>query len=151
MAKKQNETSVEIGKIRSVELYLNECYGCRVEKYQPLIDWYISLGLPLNKYQVHRIPLSKGLIRFARSVEIGEGIKPPFVVIITESGNKIVYQYDRFIKEGIKMFDKAKQDKIKNQILVKAETKTEEVKEKRKKTKKADMKKTEALSTAIEE
>ena len=148
MAKKKNDTSVEI---KSVELYLNECYSCRSEKYQALIDWYIAQGLPLKQYQVHRIPLDKGLIQMARSMEQDEGIKPPFVVVITENGKKYVYEYQRFLKEGIKMFDKAKQDRIRKQILVKSETKTEEVKEKRKKTKKTALLKDEAITTAIEE
>lgn len=148
MAKKANTKSI---KVKSVELYLNECYSCRSEKYQELIDWFITLGIPLRQFQVHRIPLDKGLIQLANSMEKSAGIKAPFVVIITEDGKKLIYQYDRFLKEGIKMFDKAKQDRITRQILVKAETKTEEVKQKRKKTKKADLNKSETVSTAIEE
>ena len=143
--------NTNIGKVKSVELFLNECYSCRSDKYQPLIDWYISLGLPLKQYQVHRIPLSRELIQLANSFEKSAGIKAPFVVIITEDGKKLVYEYQRFLKEGIKMFDKAKQDRIRKQILVKSETKTEEVKEKRKKTKKANLNKSETVSTAIEE
>ena len=147
MAKKKNDTSVEI---KSVELYLNECYSCRSDKYQALIDWYVSLGLPLKQYQVHRIPLDKGLIRFATSMQKASGIKPPFVVIITTDGKKIAYQYDRFIKEGIPMFSKKEQDEIRSKILTKPVA--EEVKEKRKtKTKKTNLKKSETVSTAIEE
>ena len=149
MAKRLSMTSVKNIKIKSVELYLNECYSCRSDKYQAIIDWYVSLELPLKYYQVHRIPLDRGLIRLARSYEENEGIKPPFVVIITDKGEKLAYEYQRFVREVIPMFDKAKQDKIRNQILMKPQA--EEIKEKRTKTKKANVKKSETISTAIEE
>ena len=146
MSKRANMKSIEV---KTVELYLNECYSCRSDKYQALIDWFVSLGLPLKQYQVHRIPLDRGLIRFANSMQKVSGIKPPFVVIITTDGKKLAYQYDRFLKEGIPMFSKKEQDEMKSKIMTKPIA--EEVKKKRTKTKKANLKKSETISTAIEE
>lgn len=141
-------------KIESVKLYLNECYTCRSKKYEPLHQWFISLGLPLTEYKTYRVPLDKGWRRYAETLERNAGIKLPFVVVQTDEGG-IVYQYERFLEEGIKMFSKKDEDKIWNDIMVKkvkdTDVKVVAVKKERKvKTKKASMKKDETISTDVE-
>lgn len=141
-------------KIESVKLYLNECYTCRSKKYEPLHQWFISLGLPLYQFKTYRVPLDRGWRTFADTIERNAGIKLPFVVVQTDKGG-IVYQYERFLEEGIKMFSKKDEDKIWNDIMVKkvkeTDVKVVAVKKERKvKTKKASMKKDETISTDVE-
>lgn len=140
--------------IESVKLYLNECYTCRSKKYEPLHQWFISLGLPLTEYKTYRVPLDKGWRRYAETLERNEGIKTPFVVVQTNKG-AIVYQYDKFLKEGIEMFSKRDEEKIWNNIMIKKVKDTDVhvvsmKKERKVKTKKASMKKDETISTDVE-
>lgn len=141
-------------KVESVKLYLNECYTCRSKKYEPLHQWFISLGLPLYQFKTYRVPLDRGWRTFADTIERNAGIKLPFVVVQTDEGG-IVYQYDRFLEEGIKMFSKKDEDKIWNDIMVKkvkdTDVKVVAVKKERKvKTKKASMKKDDTIATDVE-
>ncbi len=141
--------------VESVKLYLNECYTCRSKKYEPLHQWFISLGLPLYQFKTYRVPLDKGWRRYADAIEQNAGIKLPFVVVQTNKG-AIVYQYDRFLKEGIEMFSKKDEDKIWNDIMVKkvkdTDVKVVSMKKERKvKTKKASMKKDDTIATDIED
>lgn len=141
-------------KVESVKLYLNECYTCRSKKYEPLHQWFISLGLSLYNYKTYRVPLDRGWRAFADTIERNAGIKLPFVVVQTDEGG-IVYQYDRFLEEGIKMFSKKDEDKIWNDIMVKkvkdTDVKVVAVKKERKvKTKKASMKKDDTIATDVE-
>lgn len=142
-------------KVESVKLFLNECYTCRSKKYEPLHQWFISLGLPLYKYKTYRVPLDRGWRIFAGTLERNAGIKLPFVVVQTDEGG-IVYQYDKFLEEGIKMFSKKDEDKIWNDIMVKkvkdTDVKVVAVKKERKvKTKKASMKKDDTIATDVED
>lgn len=141
-------------KVESVKLYLNECYTCRSKKYEPLHQWFISLGLSLYQFKTYRVPLDRGWRIFADTLERNAGIKLPFVVVQTDEGS-IVYQYDRFIEEGIKMFSKKDESKIWNDIMVKkvkdTDVKVVAVKKERKvKTKKASMKKDDTIATDVE-
>lgn len=137
-------------RVKRVELYLNECYPCHSKKYLSLYDWYISLGLPLGDYQACRIPLSREWLDYARRVKKENGIDAPFVVVYTDKG-KYIYSYESFIKEGMKVFSKKDQDKIRNDILVKKIDVVSDIKTKRKKTKKTAVKEEEVVSTSIEE
>lgn len=142
-------------KVESVKLYLSECYTCRSKKYEPLHQWFISLGLSLYQYKTYRVPLDRGWRKFADTLERNASIKLPFVVVQTDEGS-IVYQYDRFLEEGIKMFSKKDEDKIWNDIMVKkvkdTDVKVVAVKKERKvKTKKASMKKDDTIATDIED
>lgn len=142
-------------KVESVKLYLNECYTCRSKKYEPLHQWFISLGLSLYQYKTYRVPLDRGWRAFADTIERNAGIKLPFVVVQTDEG-AIVYQYDKFLEEGIKMFSQEDAKKIWNNIMLKkvddTDVKVVAVKKERKvKTKKTSMKKSETISTEVEE
>lgn len=139
-------------KVASVELYLNECYPCHQSKYLELYDWFNSLGISLRNFQTNRIVLSREWLDFARKLKKDEGIDAPFVVINTDDGEKHIFAYEDFIKKGRKMFSKKEQDEIRNNIMTKKIEVVEEVKEKRKtKTKKANLKRQETISTDIEE
>lgn len=141
-------------RIESVKLYLNECYTCRSKKYEPLHQWFISLGLPLTQYKTYRVPLDRGWRRYADTMAQNAGIKLPFVVLQTDEG-AIVYQYDRFVEEGIKMFSRQDAEEIWKNIMLKkvkdTDVKVVAVKKERKvKTKKTNMKKDETISTEVE-
>lgn len=141
-------------RIESVKLYLNECYTCRSKKYEPLHQWFISLGLPLTRYKTYRVPLDRGWRRYADTMAQNAGIKLPFVVLQTDEG-AIVYQYDRFVEEGIKMFSRQDAEEMWKNIMLKkvkdTDVKVVAVKKERKvKTKKTNMKKDETISTEVE-
>lgn len=141
-------------KIGSVKLYLNECYTCRSKKYEPLHQWFISLGLPLCQFKTYRVPLDRGWRKYANTLEQNAGIKLPFVVLQTDKG-AIVYQYNRFLEEGIKMFSKQDAEEIWKNIMLKkvkdSDVSVISVKKQRKvKTKKTSMKKDETISTDVE-
>lgn len=139
-------------KVASVELYLNECYPCHQSKYLELYDWYHSTGLPLRNFHTNRIVLSREWLDFARKLKKDKGIDAPFVVIKTDDGGEQIFTYEDFKKKGMKMFTKKEQDEIRNNIMTKKIEVAEEIKEKRKtKTKKANLTKTETISTDIEE
>lgn len=147
MPKKQSKP-----KVASVELYLNECFPCHQSKYIELYDWYISMGLPLRNFQTKRIVLSHEWLDYARKLKKDKGIDAPFVVIKTDDGGEQIFTYEDFKKKGMKMFTKKEQDEIRSNIMTKKIEVVEEVKEKRKtKTKKANLTKTETISTDIEE
>lgn len=141
-------------KIESVKLYLNECYTCRSKKYEPLHNWFISLGLPLFQFKTYRVPLDKGWRRFADTLERNAKIRLPFVVLQTDKG-AIAYQYDKFIEEGINMFGKKDADEMWKNIMVKKVKETDVAvvsmkKERKIKTKKASMKKDDTITTDVE-
>lgn len=139
-------------KVASVELFLNECYPCHTSKYLALYDWFISLGISLRYFQTNRIVLSHEWLDMARKLKKEKGIDAPFVVIHTDDGEQHIFEYQDFIKKGMKMFSKKEQDKIHSDIMTKKIEVVEEVKEKRKtKTKKANLEKQETISTDIEE
>ena len=138
-------------KVASVDLYLNECYPCHQSKYIELYDWFNSLGISLRNFQTKRIVLSREWLKFARELKKDKGIDAPFVVIKTDAGDEHIFSYEDFIKKGRKMFTKAEQDEIRNNIMTKKIEVAEEVKEKRKtKIKKANLKRQVTISTDIE-
>lgn len=88
-------------------------------------------------------------MELARNIKETKNIDAPFVVVKTDDGNEHIFAYEKFLKEGAKMFSKKDQDEIRQRILVK---KVDEVKQVRKtKTKKSTVKKDEVISTNIEE
>lgn len=140
--------------IESIKLYLNECYTCRSKKYEPLHQWFISLGLPLTEYKTYRVPLDRGWRRYAETIEQNAGIKLPFVIVQTDKG-AFVYQYERFLEEGISMFSKRDEQEIWQNIMKKKVKDTDvsviTMKKQRKiKTKETSMKKDETISTDVE-
>lgn len=131
-------------KITKVELWLNECYGCKASRYTPLHDWYLSLGMPLGNFEAIRVPLKREWQDFAKKMKETAHIDLPFVVIRVDDKDTeaFIYGYDNFIKqiEGSKgMFiTMEQQNKIARDILVKEEEKkdTETVELTKKPTKK---------------
>lgn len=113
--------------IRSVELWLTECYGCKADKYTRLHDWFISLQLPLNQFYVRRIPLSTEWQKYA------QGKKVPFV-IIRGGANKLevsVEELYQILSKGKDVNTIERIEKIRNDILHKQEA-VEAVKEDKK-------------------
>ena len=137
--------------ITKVELWTNKCYPCHSKEYVPLHQWFLSLGLPLGKFESVRIPLKKEWLEFAQKMK-EVNIEPPFVVIRVEDGEMeaFIYRYDNFIKEieRSEMFiTKEQQDEIARSILVKEDKDTETVQLSKKVNKKQSIVKKEKTKT----
>lgn len=147
--------------ITKVELYLNECYGCKSARYIPLHDWFLSLGLPLNKFEARRVPLSLEWQKFAKDMA-DKGIQMPLVAVHTDGDVECyVFNYDKFIEnvKGNKMnITKEQLEALRNQLLVKPTIKEEKdeavkvvnVKKKTNRKKQAVVKKEKTTTTAVE-
>lgn len=137
--------------IKKVELWTNKCYPCHSKEYVPLHQWFLSLGLPLGKFESIRIPLKKEWLEFAQKMK-EVNIEPPFVVIRVEDGEveAFIYRYENFIKEieRSEMFiTKEQQDEIARSILVKEDKDTETVQLSKKVNKKQSIVKKEKTKT----
>lgn len=137
--------------ITKVELWTNKCYPCHSKEYVPLHQWFLSLGLPLDKFESIRIPLKKEWLEFAQKMK-EVNIEPPFVVIRVEDGEveAFIYRYENFIKEieRSEMFiTKEQQDEIARSILVKEDKDTETVQLPKKVNKKQSIVKKEKTKT----
>lgn len=137
--------------IKKVELWTNKCYPCHSKEYVPLHQWFLSLGLPLDKFESIRIPLKKEWLEFAQKMK-EVNIEPPFVVIRVEDGEveAFIYRYENFIKEieRSEMFiTKEQQDEIARSILVKQDKDTETVQLTKKVNKKQSIVKKEKTKT----
>lgn len=137
--------------ITKVELWTNKCYPCHSKEYVPLHQWFLSLGLPLDKFESVRIPLKKEWIEFTRKMK-EVNIEPPFVVIRVEDKDveAFIYGYENFIKqiERSEMFiTKEQQDEIARNILVKEDKTTETVRLTKKVNKKQSIVKKEKTKT----
>lgn len=137
--------------ITKVELWTNKCYPCHSKEYLPLHQWFLSLGLPLGKFESIRIPLKKEWLEFAQKMK-EVNIKPPFVVIRVEDKEveAFIYDYENFIKqiERSEMFiTREQQDEIARNILVKEEKDTETVQLTKKVNKKQSIVKKEKTKT----
>lgn len=137
--------------ITKVELWTNKCYPCHSKEYLPLHQWFLSLGLPLDKFESIRIPLKKEWLEFAQKMK-EVNIEPPFVVIRVEDGKAeaFIYRYENFIKEieRSEMFiTREQQDEIARSILVKEDKDTETVQLSKKVNKKQSIVKKEKTKT----
>ena len=138
--------------IKKVELWTNKCYPCHSKEYVPLHQWFLSLGLPLNKFESIRIPLKKEWLEFAQKMK-EVSIEPPFVVIRVEDGEveAFVYRYENFIKEIERSeavnITREQQDEIARSILVKQDKDTETVQLSKKVNKKQSIVKREKTKT----
>lgn len=137
--------------ITKVELWTNKCYPCHSKEYLPLHQWFLSLGLPLSKFESVRIPLKKEWLEFAQKMK-EVNIEPPFVVIRVKDKGKgaFIYRYDNFIKEieRSEMFiTREQQDEIARSILVKEDKDTETVRLSKKVNKKQSIVKKEKTKT----
>lgn len=137
--------------ITKVELWTNKCYPCHSKEYVPLHQWFLSLGLPLDKFESIRIPLKKEWLEFARKMK-EVNIEPPFVVIRVEDKDTeaFIYRYENFIEqiERSEMFiTKEQQDEIARNILVKEKKDTETVQLSKKVNKKQSIVKKEKTKT----
>lgn len=129
--------------ITKVELWLNECYGCKSSRYIPLYDWYLSLKMPLRNFEAIRVPLKKEWQDFAKRMKDEASINIPFVVIRTDGEPEAyIYEYEKFIEEIERSnrvnITREEQDEITRRLLVK-ESKDDSVKAfelKKKQTKK---------------
>lgn len=138
--------------ITKVELWTNKCYPCHSKEYLPLHQWFLSLGLPLNKFESIRIPLKKEWLEFAQKMK-EVSIEPPFVVIRVEDGDveAFIYRYENFIKEIERSeavnITREQQDEIARSILVKQDKDTETVRLTKKVNKKQSIVKKEKTKT----
>lgn len=137
--------------ITKVELWTNKCYPCHSKEYLPLHQWFLSLGLPLGKFESIRIPLKKEWLEFAQKMK-EVNIEPPFVVIRVEDDEReaFIYRYENFIKEieRSEMFiTREQQDEIARNILVKEDKDTGTVRLTKKVNKKQSIVKKEKTKT----
>lgn len=137
--------------IKKVELWTNKCYPCHSKEYVPLHQWFLSLGLPLDKFESIRIPLKKEWLEFAQKMK-EVNIEPPFVVVRVEDGGveAFIYRYENFIREieRSEMFiTREQQDEIARSILVKEDKDTETVQLMKKVNKKQSIVKKEKTKT----
>lgn len=137
--------------IKKVELWTNKCYPCHSKEYLPLHQWFLSLGLPLDRFESIRIPLKKEWLEFAQKMK-EVNIEPPFVVIRVEDDEReaFIYRYENFIKEieRSEMFiTREQQDEIARSILVKEDKDTETVQLSKKVNKKQSIVKKEKTKT----
>lgn len=138
--------------ITKVELWTNKCYPCHSKEYLPLHQWFLSLGLPLDKFESIRIPLKKEWLEFAQKMK-EVNIEPPFVVIRVEDGEveAFIYRYENFIKEIERSeavnITREQQDEIARSILVKQDKDTETVQLSKKVNKKQSIVKKEKTKT----
>lgn len=144
--------------ITKVELWMNQCYSCHSKEYQPLHDWFLSLGLPLANFKSVRVPLNPEWQAFANKMAKNH-INLPFVVIHTDGEvESFVYEYEQFakaIKEGKDMNITVEQlEGIRKQLLVKEEKEkaVEVVSMKKKATRKKNtaVKKGKTATTAVD-
>lgn len=142
--------------ITRVELYLNECYGCKSAKFIPLHDWFLTLKLPLDRFQSCRVPLKQEWQDFAKTMKETANIDLPFVAIHTDGEvMTYVYEYDNFIKqiERNKMLNKHDFDQMKRNIFVKQAkddaVETVEIKKKQTKKKQSVVKKNKTATTEV--
>lgn len=125
--------------ITKVELWTNKCYSCHSKEYVPLHQWFLSLGLPLGKFESIRIPLKKEWLEFAQKMK-EVNIEPPFVVIRVDDKDTeaFIYRYDNFIKQiersNALNITKEQQEAIARTILVKEDKKDTETIQLTKKT-----------------
>lgn len=138
--------------IKKVELWTNKCYPCHSKEYVPLHQWFLSLGLPLGKFESIRIPLKKEWLEFAQKMK-EVNIEPPFVVIRVEDKDTeaFIYRYENFIKEIERSeavnITREQQDEIARSILVKQDKETETVQLTKKVNKKQSIVKKEKTKT----
>lgn len=138
--------------ITKVELWTNKCYPCHSKEYVPLHQWFLSLGLPLDRFESIRIPLKKEWLEFAQKMK-EVSIEPPFVVIRVEDGEMeaFIYRYENFIKEIERSeavnITREQQDEIARSILVKEDKDTETVQLTKKVNKKQSIVKREKTKT----
>lgn len=142
-------------KITGIDLYLNECYGCKSAKYIPLYNWFLSLGLPLREFQSYRVPLKREWQAFAKDMKEKAHIDLPFVVVHTDEGDLMI-QYENLKQEleRNKMVTPEDIERIRQNILVKKEkddsVQTVQMRKKKVAKKQAVVKQEKTVSTEVE-
>lgn len=148
--------------ITKVELWTNVCYSCHRDDFRELYDWYLTLGLPLDKFETIRVPLSKDWQDFAKKMKETAHIDLPFVVICTDGDvERYVYGYKKLIeninqgKEHHMFITKEQEDEMKRNIFIKpkkendSHVKAVEIKKKKPTKKRAIVKKEKTKTTEV--
>lgn len=142
-------------KITGIDLYLNECYGCKSAKYIPLYNWFLSLGLPLGKFKSYRVPLKREWQEFAKDMKEKAHIDLPFVVVHTDEWDGVI-QYENLKKELERnnMVTPEDIERIRQNILIKKEkddsVQTVQMRKKKVAKKQAVVKQEKTVSTEVE-
>ena len=151
--------TAELFNITKVELWTNVCYSCHRDDFRELYDWYLTLGMPLSKFETVRVPLKREWQDFAKEMKEKAHIDLPFVVIRVKDYNNravegYVYGYRELIeninqgKEHHMFITKEQEDEMKRNIFVKPQEKNvETVHLKKKPTKKQAVVKKEKTKT----
>lgn len=139
------EKNTNVAQYESLELWLNECYGCdRKGKYDAIRRFVIDNHIPLANFSVKRAILDPKWLEEARMIESSLGIKMPFVRLKDKKGVIITMDFE----EWKKVYQQAT-----GRIEPKPEIKKEEPIKTRKRvktTKKMNMKKKEAKTVKID-
>ena len=139
------EKNTNVAQYVSLELWLNECYGCdRKGKYDPIRRFILDNHIPMANFSVKRAILSPEWLEEAKRLEDSLNIKMPFVRLKDSKG--VITTMD--FEEWKKVYQQAT-----GRIEPKPEIKSEEPKKARKRvrtTKKMNMKKKEAKTVKID-
>lgn len=83
-----------VAQYQSLELWLNECYGCdRKGKYDCIRQFIINERIPLANFCVKRTILDSKWVEEARRVKNSLGIDLPFVRLTNKKGEVITMNF----------------------------------------------------------
>lgn len=141
------EKNTNVAQYESLELWLNECYGCdRKGKYDTIRRFVIDNRIPLANFSVKRAILDPKWLEEARMIENSLGIKMPFVRLKDKKGEIITMNFT----EWKKAYQQAT-GRIEPKPIIKAkEEEPKKAKKKIKTTKKTNMKKKETKTVKID-
>ena len=143
------EKNTNVAQYESLELWLNECYGCdRKGKYDSIRRFVIDNRIPLANFSVKRAILDPKWLEEARMIENSLGIKMPFVRLKDKKGEIITMNFT----EWKKAYQQAT-GRIEPKPAIKPKEEKEEPKKTRqrvKTTKKTNMKKKETKTVKID-
>lgn len=142
------EKNTNVAQYVSLELWLNECYGCdRKGKYDPIRRFVIDNNIPLANFSVKRAILDPKWLEEARMLESSLGIKMPFVRLKDNKGEIITMNFTEWKKAYQQATGRIEPKPV---IKPKEETKKANTKKKIKTTKKTNMKKKETKTVKID-
>ena len=140
------EKNNNVAQYESLELWLNECYGCdRKGKYDTIRRFVIDNRIPLANFSVKRAILDPKWLEEARMIENSLGIKMPFVRLKDKKGEIITMNFT-----GWKKAYQQATGRIESKPIIKQKEEPKKAKKKIKTTKKTNMKKKETKTVKID-
>ena len=141
------EKNTNVAQYESLELWLNECYGCdRKGKYDSIRRFVIDNHIPLASFSVKRAILDPKWLEEARMIENSLGIKMPFVRLKDKKGEIITMNFT----EWKKAYQQATGRIEPKPVIKPKEEESKKTKKKIKTTKKTNMKKKDTKTVKID-